>query len=206
MNKLETDFWEYCRDNKKDIKTHYAADIPYKKFFNKDYITSIKQKFKDKEWSLLNITYKNNSLFQFLEKETTSNICGLTIPWIYFGMLYSTFCWHVEDLNLFSINYMHLGNAKIWYAIPEDDKEKMDAYIKKKYKDCLKEDPSFMHRLLLLIDPNELIEHGIKVYKTVQNPGEIIITFPKAYHSGFSTGFNIAEAVNFAVFINNLDI
>ena len=95
---------------------------------------------------------------------------------------------------------MHHGSAKIWYAIPEEDKEKMDAFIIKKYKNYVKQDPGFMHRLVLLIDPNELIKNGIKVYKTIQNPGELIITFPKAYHSGFSTGFNIAEAVNFAVF------
>jgi hypothetical protein len=28
-------------------------------------------------------------------------------------------------------------------------------------------------------------------------PGEYILTFPGAYHSGFSTGLNIGEAVNF---------
>ena len=28
-------------------------------------------------------------------------------------------------------------------------------------------------------------------------PGEFILTFPGAYHAGFSTGLNIGEAVNF---------
>ncbi|KAF3577003.1 hypothetical protein DY000_02028598 [Brassica cretica] len=37
------------------------------------------------------------------------------------------------------------------------------------------------------------------VYKAVQRPGEFIVTFPMAYHAGFSHGFNCGEAVNFAM-------
>jgi histone demethylase JARID1 len=33
---------------------------------------------------------------------------------------------------------------------------------------------------------------------TVQRPGEFIITFPAAFHAGFSHGFNCGEAVNVA--------
>ena len=40
---------------------------------------------------------------------------------------------------------------------------------------------------------------GVKVVHTVQHEGEFIVTFPKAYHSGFSLGWNAAEAANFAV-------
>ena len=36
------------------------------------------------------------------------------------------------------------------------------------------------------------------MYRTEQGPSEFIITFPKAYHAGFSHGFNISEAVNIA--------
>ena len=40
---------------------------------------------------------------------------------------------------------------------------------------------------------------GIKVRRVVQAPGEFVITFPRAYHGGFSNGFCVGEAVNFSI-------
>ncbi len=49
-----------------------------------------------------------------------------------------------------------------------------------------------------MIHPKVLLEAGIRLRKTVQNPGEFIVIRDRAYHAGFNAGFNIAEAVNFA--------
>ena len=40
---------------------------------------------------------------------------------------------------------------------------------------------------------------GIAVRRVVQAPGEFVITFPRAYHGGFSNGFCVGEAVNFSI-------
>ncbi len=40
---------------------------------------------------------------------------------------------------------------------------------------------------------------GVRVCRAVQQPGEFIVTFPRAYHAGFSNGFCVGEAVNFAM-------
>ena len=59
----------------------------------------------------------------------------------------------------------------------------------------------FLLLLLLLLPP--LLLHplraptGVAVYRAVQQPGEFVVTFPRAYHQGFSHGFNCGEAVNF---------
>lgn len=39
---------------------------------------------------------------------------------VYIGMLFSWFAWHVEDHELHSLNYLHTGAPKTWYAVPGD--------------------------------------------------------------------------------------
>ncbi len=40
---------------------------------------------------------------------------------------------------------------------------------------------------------------GVPVYHAIQQPGEIIVTYPRAYHCGFNHGYNCAEAANVAM-------
>lgn len=134
-------------------------------------------------------------MFQF---KTMKDMSGINVPWVYVGMKYSTFCWHYEDLMLPSINYSHWGKPKLWYGVPECHREKFDRVVKEKCSLLFKKDPNILYDVTTMISPAYLQTHGVRMFKTLQRPGEFILTYPGSYHGGFSTGLNIGEAVNFA--------
>lgn len=59
-------------------------------------------------------------------------------------------------------------------------------------------DHLLLHKLITMLSPAQLAARGVPVCRAVQVPGSFIVTFPDAYHAGFNSGFNVAEAVNFA--------
>lgn len=48
------------------------------------------------------------------------------------------------------------------------------------------------------LSPSVLKSESVPVHRAVQRSGQFVLTFPRAYHSGFNCGFNCAEAVNVA--------
>ena len=56
----------------------------------------------------------------------------------------------------------------------------------------------FVRHKSINIDPRVVAAAGIDVYRAEQNEGDMVITFPRAYHSGYNSGINVAEAANFA--------
>merc|ERR1740130_1314736 len=64
-------------------------------------------------WSLARLANHERSLLRFVEY----SIPGVNAPMLYFGMLFSMFCWHVEDNYMYSVSYLHEGAPKTWYGV-----------------------------------------------------------------------------------------
>lgn len=67
-------------------------------------------------WNLQVIARSPGSLTRYMPDD----IPGVTSPMVYIGMLFSWFAWHVEDHELHSMNFLHVGSPKTWYSIPGD--------------------------------------------------------------------------------------
>eukprot|EP00300_Choanocystis_sp_HF-7_P042482 c9236_g1_i1.p1 GENE.c9236_g1_i1~~c9236_g1_i1.p1 ORF type:complete len:266 (-),score=62.46 c9236_g1_i1:26-823(-) len=64
--------------------------------------------------------------------------------------------------------------------------------------DAFEQHPDLLYQLVTMLSPKVLDENGVGVVYARQRPGDYIVTFPAAYHAGFSHGVNFTEAVNFA--------
>ncbi|TXT11970.1 uncharacterized protein COLE_02380 [Cutaneotrichosporon oleaginosum] len=124
---------------------------------------------------------------------------GVNTPYLYFGMWRAAFSWHVEDMDLFSINYIHFGAPKFWYAVPQAEAERFETVTRSYFPNDANTCDQFMRHKSCTLSPTKLAQEGIRVNKLVQHQNEFVITFPRGYHAGFNMGFNCAESVNFAL-------
>jgi jumonji domain-containing protein 2 len=58
-------------------------------------------------------------------------LSGVNLPYLYVGGWKTMFGWHKEDLDLYSINYLHYGASKFWYAIDINCNNKFEEFVKK---------------------------------------------------------------------------
>ncbi|KAL9327330.1 hypothetical protein ACSQ67_007975 [Phaseolus vulgaris] len=193
---LEKEFWSEIGCGKMET-VEYACDVDGSAFSSLPTDQLAKSK-----WNLKKFSWLPKSILRLLE----TSIPGVTEPMLYIGMLFSMFAWHVEDHYLYSVNYHHCGASKTWYGIPGHAALDFERVVRQHVytNDILStggEDGAFDVLLgkTTMFPPNILLEHEVPVYKAVQNPGDYVITFPRAYHAGFSHGFNCGEAVNFAI-------
>uniref|UniRef100_A0A3P8PHI0 Lysine-specific demethylase 4B n=1 Tax=Astatotilapia calliptera TaxID=8154 RepID=A0A3P8PHI0_ASTCA len=146
------------------------------------------------EWNIAHL----NSILDVIEEDCGVSIQGVNTPYLYFGMWKTTFSWHTEDMDLYSINYLHFGEPKSWYAIPPEHGKRLERLATGFFPSSIKGCEAFLRHKMTLISPSVLKKYGIPFDKITQEAGEFMITFPYGYHAGFNHGFNCAESTNFA--------
>uniref|UniRef100_A0A8C6V258 [histone H3]-trimethyl-L-lysine(4) demethylase n=1 Tax=Neogobius melanostomus TaxID=47308 RepID=A0A8C6V258_9GOBI len=185
---VEKEFWRLVSSIEEDVIVEYGADISSKDMGSgfpirdgKRRLLGDEEDYANSGWNLNNMPVLEQSVLAHINVD----ISGMKVPWLYVGMCFSSFCWHIEDHWSYSINFLHWGEPKTWYGVPKLAPELFDSQ------------PDLLHQLVTIMNPNVLMEHGVPVYRTNQCAGEFVVTFPRAYHSGFNQGYNFAEAVNF---------
>jgi len=138
------------------------------------------------------------SILDYVEKDYGIEINGVNTAYLYFGSWKTTFAWHTEDMDLHSINYLHFGAPKFWYCIPPSHMRRFERLADGLFPQLKKNCSAYLRHKMCMISPTILRQNSIPYNKVVQHEGEIMITFPCGYHSGFNTGFNCAESTNFA--------
>ncbi|XP_010545786.1 PREDICTED: lysine-specific demethylase 5C isoform X2 [Tarenaya hassleriana] len=201
---IEKKFWEIVDGSANEVKVLYGNDLDtslYGSGFprNNDQKpetveAEIWNEYCGSPWNLNNLPKSKGSMLQAIH----SNINGVTVPWLYVGMLFSSFCWHFEDHCFYSVNYLHWGEAKCWYSVPGNEASAFEKVMRKTLPDLFDAQPDLLFQLVTLLSPTVLQENRVPVYTVLQEPGNFVITFPRSYHAGFNFGLNCAEAVNFA--------
>ncbi|GAB2213354.1 hypothetical protein Drorol1_Dr00021386 [Drosera rotundifolia] len=198
---IETLYWK--ANGERPFSVEYANDmpgsgfVPVRKDGKGDMGNNGAFTVGETAWNMRGISRANGSLLKFMKEE----IPGVTSPMVYIAMMFSWFAWHVEDHDLHSLNYLHMGAGKTWYGVPRDSALAFEEVIRVHgYGDEINPLVTFamLGEKTTVISPEVLVKAGVSCCRLVQNAGEFVVTFPRAYHSGFSHGFNVGEASNIA--------
>lgn len=91
---LEEEFWRLVEDGDETVEIEYGADVHSTTHGSAMPTTESHplDSYARDPWNLNNIAIVPDSLLRFIK----SDISGMTVPWTYVGMTFSTFCWHNE--------------------------------------------------------------------------------------------------------------
>ncbi|KAH8391108.1 hypothetical protein KR215_007141 [Drosophila sulfurigaster] len=177
-----------------DLERKYWKNITY---ISPDYAADVKGSLSDEDLDVWNIG-RLDTILNLVNTDYGIEIDGVNTAYLYFGMWKSSFAWHTEDMDLYSINYLHFGAPKTWYAIPPAHGRRLEKLANSLFNENHQECNAYLRHKMTMISPKVLRQHNIPYNKITQEAGEIMITFPFGYHAGFNHGFNGAESTNFA--------
>ena len=250
-------YWRVVETQSEEVTVDYANDQDMSKFgsaFSEDDRGS----GRPSPWDLRSFPVRDRSVLRKLDQDVE----GVTRPWLYYGALFSTFCWHTEaspagsahalaQAALFSASDVlrawppTIGDSpgsrrttsctrlttctraprRRGTARPTRPAASSRRPSSSTCRWCSRWSPTSStacprpYRRVSSWTTGEAATaapplgpevgrgrngHGasparsVPIVRTLQRPGEFVVTFPDAFHGGFSHGWNCAEAVNFA--------
>ncbi|KAJ9590136.1 hypothetical protein L9F63_016748, partial [Diploptera punctata] len=144
-------------------------------------------------WNLKVLTNNSGSILRSI-----GPIMGVTVPTLHVGMLFTTCCWYRDPHGLPWVEYLHTGASKIWYGIPDEYSAVFRSALSKLVPRYVKNKTIWLPSDTAMVPPPMLVKHGVSLCHTVQEPGQFILVFPRAFTSSICTGYLVSESVYFA--------
>ena len=108
---------------------------------------------------------KLGTILDEIKNEYQLKIEGVNTAYLYFGMWKSSFAWHTEDMDLYSINYLHYGAPKFWYVIPPEHGRRLERLAEGFFPNNSRECSSFLRHKMTVISPRILAKYSIPYAK-----------------------------------------
>ena len=117
---IEQEFWNVVEQGEEPVEVLYGADIDTSKTGSGFPVRSAKQslpepdlaaEYAESPWNLNNLPRLDGSLLKHLGDP----IAGVTLPWMYMGMMFSSFCWHIEDHMFYSSKLQSLLIVPLYF-------------------------------------------------------------------------------------------
>lgn len=117
----------------------------------------------------------------FIQLDSILNLLGGFLPgvssaYLYIGTWRAMFAYHVEDLDLYSINYLHSGAAKSWYSIKQKDRKRFEALAESYFGEEREQCNEFLRHKTKIFSPQKLKDHAIECTTVLHEAGEFIVS------------------------------
>ncbi|XP_065214131.1 titin [Planococcus citri] len=188
---IETEFWNHVSQRKSHICVHSGSiDTGVHGY---GFSVAKNSTFRKHPWNLKVLTNNSASILRSL-----GPIMGVTVPTLHVGMLYSACCWYRDPHGLPWVEYLHTGANKIWYGIPDEFSEQFSKAMRNLVPRYCRDKGLWLPSDTVMVPPPLLAAEHVPLSRVVQQPGQFIVVFPKAFTSCISTGYMVSESVYFA--------
>lgn len=188
---VEEDYWRIVIDRDGHVQVHQGSIDTGDEGFG--FPTSKNSSCGRHPWNLKILSNNPKSLLRCM-----GPVMGVTVPTLNVGMVFTSGCWYRDPHGLPWVEYLHTGASKIWYGIPESHSIAFYTAMKKLVPTLCRNKKIWLPADTTMVPPNLLVKYGVSVCRTIQEPGQFLVVFPKSYSSYICTGYSLSESVYYA--------